>query len=289
MKKILCFLLVCLLLCGSALGEDTRLVCSFYPVYLFTLNAVDGIEGVLVSRLTPPAAGCLHDYQLLTGDMRALSKADAFIVNGAGMETFLPEIQTQLPNLPVIDCSAGVALLSDEHGENAHIWLDAKNAAQMVKNISENLQTLLPAHADKINANADAYIERLTALDAQLAEGLQNVTRRDIVTFHEAFPYFAAAYGLNIVGSATLDPDESPSPLQLAKLAQIVREHDNCPLFTEPNEKSDALKTIAAETGAPVYALDPVTDGDGAPDDYEQKMLANLSVLQEALRVNTAE
>ena len=126
-------------------------------------------------------------------------------------------------------------------------------------------------------------------MDAQLVEGLQNVTRRDIVTFHEAFPYFAKAYGLNVVGSATLDPDESPSPMQLAKLAEVVRAHDNCPLFTEPNEESDALKTVAAETGAPVYALDPVTTGDGALDDYEQKMLANLAVLQEALGTNAAE
>ncbi len=291
MKRLLCIFLsfALILSCTAGIAENAQLVCSFYPIYLFTLNVVDGVEGVTVTQLTPPTTGCLHDYQLLTGDMRALSKADAFIVNGAGMETFLPDIQTQLPNLPVIDCSQGVTLLSDENGENAHIWLDAKNAVQMVTNISENLQALLPANADKIKANADAYIERLTALDTQLIEGLQNVTLRDIVTFHEAFPYFAKAYGLNVVGSATLEPDESPSPMQLAKLAEAVRAHDNCPLFTEPNEESDALKTVAAETGAPVYALDPVTTGDGALDDYERKMLQNLFVLQEALGANVVE
>ena len=288
MKKIVALLLtlaLCLPLCACAAQADTQtVVCSFYPIYIFTQNVLAGVSQANVTSLTPPTTGCLHDYQLLTSDMRSLSKASVLVVNGAGMESFLPDVKAQLPGLPVIDSSSGVELLEDEHGVNAHIWLDVKNAIRMVWNIADGLKTVFPDSAALIGANADAYITRLDALDKELTEGLKSVSRTDIVTFHEAFPYFARAYGLNTLACVTLDPDEAPSPLELSRVIETVKKADNCPLFAEPGVDSQALKTIAAETGAPVYVLDPVTTGSGAPDDYETKMRENLAVLQTALK-----
>ena len=296
MKKRIALLLACLLLplagCG-AMAEDISVMATFYPVYILAENVLEGVEGVTLSSMTPPSTGCLHDYQLLTSDMRALAKSQALLINGAGMESFLQDVQGQFPSLVIIDCSQGVALLEEEEqggahdhdGEeyNAHIWLAPENAIQMVQNLREGLSALLPEAAAQISANADAYIARLKALDAEMREATEALPRRQIVTFHEAFPYFAQAFGLEVVAVVALEPDEPISPRMLKQVIEKVKAAGNPPLFSEPQYENTALRTVAQETGAAVYELDPLVTGDGALTAYEDVMRRNLAVLQEAL------
>lgn len=300
MKKTFIVLLVLLLLslsgCGAA-AEDVSVMATFYPVYILAENVLDGVEGVSLSSMTPPSTGCLHDYQLLTSDMRSLAKAQALLINGAGMESFLADVTGQFPKLAVIDCSVGVDLIAEEeedeeeehdhghdHGEyNAHIWLAPENAIQMVKNLRDGLSALLPGQAERIAQNAEAYIARLSALDAELRAAIEPLPRKEIVTFHEAFPYFARAYGLEVKAVVALEPDEPVSPRMLKEVIAKVKAAGNPPLFSEPQYESAALRTVAQETGAPVYELDPLVTGDGAKTAYEDVMRKNLSVLLEAL------
>lgn len=305
LKRIVCILLALLALPAASLAETV--VTSFYPIYLFTLNLTDGIDGVEVHNLAAPGTGCLHDYQLQTGDMKKLAQADVFLINGAGMESFLPGVTDAFPTLPVVDASEGVPLLDaevegvvidghDHHDEdhdhddgsyNAHIWLDAANAQIMVNNLAEGLIAALPEHAETIAANRDAYLTRLAALDSELTEGLAGLPHRDIITFHEAFPYFAQAYGLNVAAVVNREPGDALSPARLAELVQVVRSLGAPPLFVEPQYDDMAARTLSAETGAPVYQLDPVVTG---PEEdipltyYEDTMRRNMAVLQEALR-----
>ena len=307
LKRIVCILLALLALPAASLAETV--VTSFYPIYLFTLNLTDGIDGVEVHNLAAPGTGCLHDYQLQTGDMKKLAQADVFLINGAGMESFLPGVTDAFPTLPVVDASEGVALLDaevegvviDTHDDNhededhdhdsgsynAHIWLDAANAQIMVNNLAEGLIAVLPEHAEAIAANRDAYLARLAVLDSELTEGLTGLPHRDIITFHEAFPYFAQAYGLNVAAVVNREPGDALSPARLAELVHVVRDLGAPPLFVEPQYDDMAARTLSAETGAPVYELDPVVTG---PEEnipltyYEDMMRQNMAVLQEALR-----
>ena len=298
MKKIFALLLALALLaltgCG-AVAEDVTVMATFYPVYVLAENVLEGVEGVKLSSMTPPSTGCLHDYQLLTSDMKALGKAQALLINGAGMESFLPDVHGQFPNLKIVDCSQGVELLAEEeehedehghdHGEyNPHIWLAPENAVKMVENLRDGLSALLPDKAEQISANADAYIARLTALDEELKTAIDALPRKQIVTFHEAFPYFAKAYGLEVAAVVALEPDEPISPRMLKQVIEKVKAAGNPPLFSEPQYENTALRTVAQETGAPVYELDPLVTGDGALTAYEDTMRRNLEVLKEALK-----
>ena len=283
-RKIAALALALILLCACASAQTGTIAVSFYPIYIFAENVLDGIEGISLVSLTPPGTGCLHDYQLLTGDMKTLAQADALVINGAGMEdSFLPAIRRQMPELPVADLSEGIELIEENGESNSHIWLSPKNAMKMVENLCAFLCALYPEYADQMQQNTQAYLDRLRLLDAELEEGLSHLAHRDIVTFHEAFPYFAKAYQLNCVASLTQDADEAPSPRELARVIDLISEIHPCPLFAEPGVSSDALQTVAAETGEQVYVLDPVTEGEYAKTDYEDKMRINLQVLQQAL------
>lgn len=296
MKKLLAMLLAAIMLPTCALGQT--IVTSFYPIYILTLNLTDGIDDLEVVNMAAPGTGCLHDYQLQTSDMKKLAVADVFLINGAGMESYLTNVMEAFPSLPVVDASAGIALLCNEehdhddhddhdHGEyNAHVWLDADNAQTMVRNLAEGLIAAYPEHSEAIAANRDAYILRLSDLDAEITAALADLPNKDIITFHEAFPYFANAYGLNVAAVVNRDPDDALSPAALAELVKLVIELGTPPLFTEPQYEDMAAQTIARETGAKIYTLDPVVTG---PEEdvpltyYEDAMRSNVQVLLTAL------
>lgn len=286
----------------AAQAQDVyHVAASFYPVYVIAQNVLEGVEGVEITSLAPGVSGCLHDYQLLASDMKALSQADVFLINGAGMETYLDAISAQMPRLPIIDASQGIELLPNDtsheehghttddghdhdHGEfNSHIWLSPRNAAMMADNLARGLAKLLPDQEERMLENAQNFLIRMTALQKEIADGLKDVKRRDIVTFHEAFPYFAKAFDLHTVAVINREPDQPLPPSLLAEVTQQVKEAGNPPLFIEAQYSDLAAKVISQETGAMVFELDPVVSGAGGLDAYETAMLKNLKVLQEAL------
>ena len=113
-KKLLAALLTLLIFLSPALASAETVVTSFYPIYLFALNLTQGIDGITIRNLAAPNTGCLHDYQLSTGDMKVLNKADVFLINGAGMESYLTRVMDTFPKLPVVDASAGITLLTED-------------------------------------------------------------------------------------------------------------------------------------------------------------------------------
>ena len=268
-------------------AEPFRIVTSFYPMYLATINITDGVNGVEVYNMTKPQTGCLHDYQLMTEDMKTLEKADAFVINGAGMEDFMDKVTEQQKKLKVIDASRGIELIHDEEGDNPHVWLSVTDAIAQVRNIADQLKEADPAHADAYEKNAAAYIEKLTALKTEMHAALDNVPHKDIVTFHEAFPYFAKEFNLNIIGVVEREPGTEPTPTELQETIEQVNALPTKVLFTEPQYSPAAAETIARETGAKIYTLDPVVTGEATPqakNAYIDTMKANMKVLKEALQ-----
>jgi len=294
LSLLLLVLSIALVGCGGAdkaaekkTAEPFRIVTSFYPMYVATINITDGVDGVEVYNMTKPQTGCLHDYQLMTEDMKTLEKADAFVINGAGMEDFMGKVTEQQKKLKVIDASRGIELIHDEEGDNPHVWLSVTEAIAQVRNIADQLKEADPAHADAYEKNAAAYIEKLTALKTEMHAALDNVPHKDIVTFHEAFPYFAKEFNLNIIGVVEREPGTEPTPTELQETIEQVNALPSKVLFTEPQYSPAAAETIARETGAKIYTLDPVVTGEATPaakNAYIDTMKANMKVLQEALQ-----
>ena len=295
LSLLLLVLSVALVGCGGAdnpaekkTAEPFRVVTSFYPMYVATINITDGVDGVEVYNMTKPQTGCLHDYQLMTEDMKTLEKADAFVINGAGMEDFMDKVTEQQKKLKVIDASRGIELIhDDEEGDNPHVWLSVTDAITQVRNIADQLKEADPAHAAAYEKNAVAYIEKLSSLKSEMHAALDNVPHKDIVTFHEAFPYFAKEFNLNIIGVVEREPGTEPTPTELQETIEQVNALPTKVLFTEPQYSPAAAETIARETGAKIYTLDPVVTGEATPaakNAYIDTMKKNMKTLQEALK-----
>ena len=264
--------------------EPLRVVTSFYPVYVATLNISAGVPGVEVHSLTSPHIGCLHDYQLTAGDVRQLADADLLLANGAGMETFLGKVKEQSPALSVVEVSEGIPLMDG----NPHVWVSFEGASRQVDNIAEALALAAPEKADTFRANAETYKAALAALDEKMKSSLAPYAGTPIVTFHEAFPYFARDYKLDLVGVIAREPGTEPSARELADTIGLVRERKVKALFAEPQFADKSAQVISRETGVKVYELDPVVTGPSESSEargaYLRAMEKNLVVLQEALR-----
>jgi zinc transport system substrate-binding protein len=269
-------------------GVEFNIVTSFYPVYVATINITKGITGVAVKDMTKPQTGCLHDYSLKPDDLKTLERADAFVINGAGMEAFLDNVIAQQKNLKIVEASRGIKLLKDRSGvDNPHVWVSITNAIIYVNNIASQLSALDTAHADGYKANAAAYVQKLEALKKDMHNTIDGLKTRDIITFHEAFPYFAQEFNLRIAAVIEREPGSEPTQKELGGIIETIQKSGIKALFVEPQYSSKAADTISRETGAKVYELDPVVTGDEDADAYDAYLNAmgqNKKTLQEALK-----
>lgn len=269
---------------GVRAQKQTVIATSFYPMYIATMNVAKDIPGVTVVNLTEPTTGCLHEYQLTTNDLKRLQDATILVVNGAGMESFLDKAIAQQPNLKIVEASRGIKLIKNENGQdNPHVWVSVSLAMQQVKNISEQLAVLDPSHAGVYRSNAASYLQKLQALKNRMHAGLQGASQKDIITFHEAFPYFAKEFDLRIAAVVEREPGSEPSAAELADSIALIKSTKIPAIFTEPQYPSKAAETIARETNARVYVLDPAVTGPEDTDGYINIMENNLETLQEAL------
>ncbi|NMP38535.1 MAG: zinc ABC transporter substrate-binding protein [Clostridiales bacterium] len=298
MKRFFCILLcISLLFLSSCASGNTKnstdIVASFYPVYIFTINLTDGVENVSVSNMSEQnTSGCLHDYQLTTKDMKLLSNADLFVMNGAGMENgFISKVLEQFPKLKTVDSSENIPVIhegdllphSDQTHSNSHIWMSIDNAIIQVNNIASSLKTLLPESTDKIEANRAAYVARLSALIAELEPMAEKIHTKPIITFHEAYDYLASEFSLNVIESIESDEGGDPTTAKLAELTKTILDNGVTALFVEPAYSGSAATTLANETGAKIYTLNPITSGEKLLTAYEDIMRANFNTLVEAI------
>ena len=233
--KILVALLILMMLSGcgrSALTASSSdnadkpliIATSFYPMYIFTLNITKDMPNVSVINMTSQVTGCLHDYAITPADLKNLEEAQIFVINGAGMESFVDKISSQMPKLKIINASGGIQLIKGqgEEGDNPHVWLSISNAMLQVINICDQLSLLDPENSAKYQSNTAVYLKKLETERNNMHQLLDSLSNRDIITFHEAFPYFAGEFNLNIAGIIEREPGSEPNARELAEIIEKV-------------------------------------------------------------------
>ena len=236
--------------------------------------------------MTQLQTGCLHDYSLTTQNLKILEKADLLIVNGLGMESFLDKVTSNYPKLKVIDASQDAQFMFDPNtgDPNPHVWVSILGAMKQVENITQALTQIYPIHEAGYKMNAESYMHKLSVLQVKMQKALSNLPYKQIVTFHEAFSYFASEFNLEVIAVIESEPGKEPSPKELSDLISKVKQMPRKVLFVEPQYTAKTADLIAQETGAVIYTLDPVVTGDGNLDSYLTSMEQNLETFKRALQ-----
>lgn len=285
----------------AAAGERMTVVTTIGVLADFARQL--GGDRVEVQALVPRGAD-VHTFDPAPSDVTRLADARLVFTNGLGLDDWLEAIASDagVPATNVVALGEGLDGVTylergDEHLDrgadagghawNPHLWLDASLAARYVDRLATALSEADPSAANLYAANAAAYTSRLEALDREIRERLEAIPEasRRVVSFHDAFPYFAAAYDLEIVGVVVAAPGQEPSAAEIATLISAIRDAGVRVILAEA-QFSDALAdTIAAEAGATVIR-DLYTDSLGEPpvDTYEGAMRWNVGQIADGLR-----
>ncbi len=200
-----------------------------------------------------------HEFEPKPADVQKLNSADIVFKNGAGLESGFVRFLNGVPAaIPIIDTSHGVTLRTEGKTVDPHIWHDPHNAKIMVGNIRDALVKRDPANAAVYQQNADAYGRQLDQLDAQIRGQISAVpeANRKLVTNHDAFGYYAARYGIAVVGAVipSLDTNSEPSARDTEDLIKKIKAQHVCAIFTETSVNPKLEQQIAADAGVKIYS-----------------------------------
>jgi zinc/manganese transport system substrate-binding protein len=250
------------LLTAPAWADEPLPVVASFSI-LGDLTARVGGDRIVLTTLVGPD-GDAHVYEPGPSDARAVSEARLLVVNGLAFEGWMDRLKgaAGFDGIEVV-ATAGVRALKlaeadghahgHEHGDvDPHAWQDVANAEIYVRNIAAGLEKADPAGAAVYRANAEAYLAELRELDAEIRASLAAVPadRRVVVTSHDAFGYFAAAYGLEVLAAQGVSTESEASAADVAALIRQVREDGVQAVFAENVTDPRLLEQIVRETGA---------------------------------------
>lgn len=257
--------------------EKTKIVTSFYPMYIIAENLLEGTKNTELVNMADVNVGCLHDYTLTTEDMKKVENADFFIINGLGMEKFLDKVINSNSNMYIIDSSQNIQnLIKDENETNPHIWTSIDNYISQVKNISKELQNKDTLNAQIYKENEEKYLDKLENLKEKYLKTLKNLEGQKALILNEAFEYLAQEIKLDYT---TVKADHEESTLSAEVLKNIidkVKKENIKIIIIDKNDNTSNAETIANETGAEIYKLNSGLTGSLDKDAYIKAMEENV-------------
>lgn len=237
-----------------------------------------------------------HGYEPRPSDAEALADADLVLRSGGEVDEWLADlIDNAGGDAPTVELIEAVRTTEGEdHGADAHWWQDPRNAIAAVEAIAAALIETDPAGRAEYRADADAYVERVRALDRNVAACIDEIppARRKLVTTHDALGYYADRYGIEVVGALipSLSTAAQPSAGDIRELVDQIREQDVKAIFPESSIDPKLERAVARETGATVgRALWADTLGPAGSDGatYIQSIQSNTAALVEGLTAGT--
>ncbi len=282
------FLALAIFLGASPLHAQARLnvVASFSILGDFVKNI--GGDRVAVTTLVG-ADGDVHVYTPTPADARLISDARLLVVNGFGLEGWLPRLtQAAGGKATIVIATAGITPLKAGSDADPHAWQSVANAQRYVANIRDALVAADPADADAFRQNARSYLARLEALDAEVRQAVGQIpeSRRKVISTHGAFGYFAGRYGIEFIAPIGVSTEAEPSARDVAGIITQIKAAHIPAVFLERIGDPRLIRRISEETGARVGGTlysDSLTDEKGDSPTYIDMVRHNIRTLTSAL------
>ena len=264
----------CSALSGDATSTDgVRVAASFYPL-AYVAERVGGSD-VTVTNLTRPG-GEPHDLELTAAQTAEIVRADLLVVED-GFQPAVDDAVAQNATGEVLDAAE---LTTDG---DPHFWLDPLLMADLADRVATALGELDPDHEEDFRERAGSLRLELQALDSRYETGLAGCERQTVVVSHDAFSYLER-YGLELEPIAGLSPDAEPTPADLGRLEQLVREQGITTVFSERLVSPRLAETLAEEVDVRTAVLDPIEglSDETGDEDYQSLAAQNLEALKTA-------
>jgi len=285
---------IALLLAPRQAASNASVAVTSYPL----LDIVRSVAGPSIEvGLVMPAGANPHSFEPTPSTIAMLAGANAVYAIGHGFDDWIDPVLRETGTKKIV-VDDGIALRSpvehisdpldatgDDHDDldvDPHYWLDAKNAAAIAAAVAADLSGRFPEKKEEFAANLVAAQARFVDTDRMVRETLSTLTNRKVVTLHDAWYYFAEAYGIEIVGSFEPTAAREPSPQYLAALEDAIRASGARTLYTEPGVATAAIQAFAADNGLAIVELDPI---EGATDgNYHDILLHNAKTIRDHQR-----
>lgn len=245
-----------------------------------------GGEEIEVTGILDPGADP-HVYEPVPADSRAMEDADLIFYNGHNLEPELVKVMngTGISEEKTLAVAEVITPFDYEYeGQRVpdpHVWGDVENAIKMVKAIRDRLIELSPEDKAEFTENANQYIEKLKQLDRWIIEQIQTIpaNQRQLVTTHDAFQYYARAYGLEVTGTLIgISTEEQPSAQRVKNLSNAVKESKVPAIFAETTINPALIKTVAREAKVKLAERELYSDSIGAPNSDANSYIGMLVV-----------
>ena len=282
--------LICFGLLTSALPvraqDRVHVVASFSILGDFVHNV--GGDRVSVTTLVGPDSD-VHVYAPAPADAKKIADAKLLVINGLGLEGWLPRLlQASGSKAPIITATRGIVPLKAGFAADPHAWQSVANAKIYVANIRDALIAADPADAAAFGANAQAYVTKLDALEAEVREAVSQIppARRKVISTHDAFGYFASAYGIAFIAPSGVSTESEASARDIAAIITQIRTEKIPAVFLENISDPRLIRRISAETGVRVGGTlfsDSLTGEKGDAPTYIELVRHNIKALTSAL------
>jgi zinc/manganese transport system substrate-binding protein len=263
-----------------------KVVASFSILGDFVKNV--GGERVEVTTLVG-ADGDVHVYTPTPADARKIAEAKLLVVNGFGLEGWLPRLlQAAGGKASIVTATKGITPLRLGSDADPHAWQSVANAKQYVANIRDALAAAAPSDADYFARQTQAYLAKLEALDGEVRQEVDQIpeSRRAVISTHDAFGYFASRYGIRFIAPIGVSTESEASARDIADIIAQVKAAHIPAVFLERISDPRLMRRISAETGARIGGTlysDALTDEKGDAPTYIDMVRHNIRTLASAL------
>jgi len=277
---------------SAAPAQDKKIpVVATFSILSDLVKNVGG-DRIEITTLVGPNSDT-HVYAPTPADAKKVAGAKVVFVNGLGYEGWMTRlVKASGSKAPSVVASKGVkSRKMEEEGRQVtdpHAWQSIGNAKIYVTNIRDGLIAADPASKSAYEANASAYLAKLDALETEVKDAISKIPadRRRLITSHDAFGYFGAAYGLEVIAPEGVSTESEASAQDVAKIIRQIKSEHIPAVFMENITDHRLLDQIARETNAKIGGelyTDALSGPDGPAPTYLDMFRHNVGALTEAL------
>jgi zinc transport system substrate-binding protein len=264
-------------------GQKLKIAATIFPLADIAKNI--GGEKVSVVTIMPPGASP-HTFEPTYQTIREAAGIKALFKIGCGLDDWAQKVTSSLGGkIEIIELSKNIELRHlPDSSVDPHYWLSLANGRIIARNIAGALAELDPANKDYYFNNLSAYQQQLDKADEEIKSKLASLTQKKIVTFHEAWFYFAQAYGLEVAEAFEPFPGKEPNPQFLAHFIDVIKKNNINVVFIEPQLSPESIHQVASDLNLKIRTLDP--EGGGMPQTatYIGMLQYNTDVIYNALK-----